>query len=107
MVLIFKSPKHPEVERLWQRLWSHKVLLSLAVAGAVLAFGSCATVERVLIAPPHISGAAFVGIDECSQCHEDLTEGFERASHFKIIAHGNNVSEMGCESCHGPGSRPC
>lgn len=90
---------------LWRRAFEHKILLSAAIVGVVISFASCASVERVLVMPPHIPGATFVGVEECSQCHESITEGFHNASHFKIIAPGSNVSEMGCESCHGPGSR--
>ena len=66
---------------------------------------SCVTaVKRTVIAPPHIPGAQFVGSQNCIECHEDITSGFHNATHALLVAEGNNAVEMGCESCHGPGS---
>jgi len=81
--------------------------------GPVLALGaallltvvSCNTVDRVVMAPPEIPGAKFVGSQECAQCHEALYKEFVRsASHARVQAKGPNALNMGCESCHGPGS---
>lgn len=74
----------------------------LALWGLVLV--SCVSVNRTLVAPPSIAGAKFVGSKECAQCHEKLTEGFHDATHAKMLAPGDNAKEIGCESCHGPGS---
>ena len=67
-------------------------------------FISCTTVNRVVVAPPNIPGAQFVGSGSCSQCHDDVTKNFKTADHARLIAKGANAGEMGCESCHGPGS---
>jgi len=74
----------------------------LALWGLVLV--SCVSVNRTLVAPPSIAGAKFVGSKECAQCHEKLTDGFHDATHAKMLTPGDNAKEIGCESCHGPGS---
>ncbi len=82
---------------------SRTVLLLLVLIAVLIA--SCATMtDRVLLAPPSIPGAKFVGSESCEQCHEDKTKGFKTATHARLQAKGENAKEMGCESCHGPGS---
>jgi DmsE family decaheme c-type cytochrome len=66
---------------------------------------SCATTGRTMMAPPSIPGATFVGSEECSQCHEKTVRDFKTADHAKLQAKGKNAIDMGCESCHGPGSK--
>src|SRR3990172_3936206 len=66
---------------------------------------SCVTTSRTLVAPPQIAGAKFVGSSECAQCHENITGGFATATHARLAAPGaEGKQEVGCESCHGPGS---
>ena len=81
-------------------------LLWLAGGGASLAVVliSCAT-SRTMLAPPSIPGATFVGSKECATCHEKLVRDFRTADHAKLQAKGKNAMDMGCESCHGPGSK--
>ena len=81
-------------------------LLWIAGGGTSLAVVliSCAT-TRTMLAPPSIPGATFVGTKECATCHEKLVRDFRTADHAKLQAKGKNSIDMGCESCHGPGSK--
>jgi predicted CXXCH cytochrome family protein len=82
------------------------------VAGAIGAIGaaiiaiSCATVDRVVLAPPMIPGAKYVGMDTCGACHEKEVKNFKLTQHarIQIPGEGPRVEGEGCESCHGPGS---
>jgi predicted CXXCH cytochrome family protein len=64
----------------------------------------CVMVERTMVAPPQIAGATYVGSEKCAQCHEKITGKFHDATHAKLVAPGGNAENIGCESCHGPGS---
>jgi len=100
LIRIFRQVITPKEGRL------HWVLL--AVLGAVVTLGvvSCANLgnESVVI-PPQIPGATYVGSEACEQCHEDTYKGFSSASHYHLKAPGDNAKNIGCESCHGPGSK--
>src|SRR5438067_3309837 len=89
---------HGKRERLW---W--------AVGGGValtVVLLSCSNFEttHAIMAPPSIPGAEFVGSEECATCHETITRDFRTATHARLKAEGANAKNMGCESCHGPGS---
>ncbi len=55
-------------------------------------------------APPAASAsAAYVGSDVCTACHGEV------ADHLAKTPHGKGgfarLSNLGCETCHGPGAR--
>jgi len=102
---------------------------------AIWVLASCATTQRTLFAPPAIPGASFIGSEECAQCHGELdsriatgadaphfpfkpniekgylkaqkgiTSQFKGSAHGAIQIRGDNPLNVGCESCHGPGSK--
>jgi predicted CXXCH cytochrome family protein len=78
------------------------IFLSLSAWGLFLV--SCVTAERTVVAPPQIAGATFVGSKQCAQCHTEIADHFNTASHAKLIAGGAGVKNTACENCHGPGS---
>jgi predicted CXXCH cytochrome family protein len=79
-------------------------LLGLLAAGGV--FISCSTLERTVVAPPAIEGAAFVGNRSCFECHTNYVRGFSASPHARLRFEGApGQSDNGCEACHGPGSK--
>src|SRR4030095_11860233 len=89
---------HCKRERLW---W----VVGSGVALTVILL-SCSSFEtnRAILAPPSIPGAEFVGSESCETCHENITRNFRTATHARLKAKGENAKNIGCESCHGPGS---
>jgi hypothetical protein len=70
------------------------------LVGAVVI--SCVSVSRVIMAPPQIPGATFVGSQTCEQCHDNITKRFKTATHALLKAEGANAANVGCESAPWP-----
>lgn len=81
-----------------------KITALLATSAMAALLMSCSSVERTVVAPPAIPGAKFVGSESCAQCHDKVTKKFHTSDHARLVAKGGNAAEIGCESCHGPGS---
>ncbi len=75
-----------------------------AIALAVLVYACVQQAGPRLVAPPQIADAEFVGTEECADCHADKVEHFSTATHAVLVVESANATEIGCESCHGPGS---
>jgi predicted CXXCH cytochrome family protein len=88
----------------WLRHHRRQTLLAAGAALAAVAAISCGTVSRSLLAPPQIPGAKFVGSETCADCHKEVVRDFKTATHQRLKAPGDNAKNIGCESCHGPGS---
>lgn len=89
------------------RMISKKTIAMIAMigtAGGAALLISCATVSRVVVAPPMIPGAKYVGMDSCAVCHEKVVKNFKLTSHARLQIPGERVEGQGCEGCHGPGS---
>jgi predicted CXXCH cytochrome family protein len=78
-------------------------LLVAALATWSLFFVACETTQRTVTLPTTIAGAKYVGAKECAQCHTEVAEHFDGATHAKLSATGK-ADGTGCEACHGPGS---
>ena len=76
------------------------------VAVQLLLVSSCSTVTRTVMETPMIEGASFVGNRACYECHTNITREFNSSPHARLHAPDAQMKgEVGCESCHGPGSR--
>ena len=73
-------------------------------AGLTLFLASCKTGSFEMVVPPDIPGASFAGTESCVPCHEEHTRDFFTATHSAIKTDWSEVGNLGCETCHGPGS---
>src|SRR4051812_8487794 len=64
-------------------------------------------VQRKAPAPAKAAApkAEYVGTETCLGCHDDATKELGKTVHWKSSHPRSPAANMGCESCHGPGSR--
>jgi predicted CXXCH cytochrome family protein len=91
------------------KLFPRRINSNACIFGGLALWGlltaSCVMVDRPMVAPPQIAGAVFVGSNECKECHSNVVNGFEGATHARLKATTDHDKSIGCESCHGPGSK--
>ena len=78
----------------------------LAIAALAFYVTACSTVERVVMVPPEIPGASYVGNKTCYECHTNISRHFAASAHARV--HSGTLQlpgGSGCEACHGPGSK--
>ncbi|WP_238710767.1 cytochrome c3 family protein [Oceanipulchritudo coccoides] len=83
----------PSTARLW-------ITLSAILVG----FLACQSINRTVLTVPQTAGAEFVGSEDCLLCHEDVGHNFSTTAHARLMVDEDTGLELGCESCHGPGS---
>ncbi len=91
---------------LWRGLLGVAMIAVLALVGFLASSCSTLVKQRAVLSPPDIEGATFVGNTVCGECHTNYTRMFHDSPHARLNISGVKVpGGIGCESCHGPGSR--
>lgn len=85
--------------------WSRTTFFFAGLSAWAALLISCTVADRTVVPPGRIAGASFVGAAECAQCHEETVRGFDHATHARLVVQGETAKGLGCESCHGPGSK--
>ncbi|MFM8359424.1 MAG: cytochrome c3 family protein [Verrucomicrobiota bacterium] len=89
----------------WFRRHRRQLLIGLVSVAVLLLPSACSSLTRSVVLPPEIPGATYVGSDTCVQCHQEISRDFKTASHALLKAEGPHATLVGCEGCHGPGSK--
>lgn len=88
-----------------------KGAIALVFALVLIMIASCSIFKRsnVVIAPPIIPGAEYVGDETCKTCHQQQHQYFNLSEHAGVSLLmedecGGKIYVESCETCHGPGS---
>jgi predicted CXXCH cytochrome family protein len=106
------APVHQPVSAIQSKpggkLFGMTMIMSVIGSVVILVLAiSCATIDRVILAPPMIPGAKYVGMESCGVCHEKQVKDFKLTGHSRLqlrVPEGEEVAGLACEACHGPGS---
>ena len=72
----------------------------------IISITGCKTTTSggIVVPPPMIAGAEFVGMDTCAMCHERIAKDFSRTEHARLVVSSQDIKGQACEACHGAGS---
>lgn len=88
------------------RRWWWPVGMFMVAGTFALVLISCSTTSRILMEPPQIEGATYVGDKICLDCHATISHAFPASPHARLRLNDPQLAGMqGCESCHGPASK--
>ncbi|NGX42435.1 MAG: hypothetical protein K940chlam7_00715 [Chlamydiae bacterium] len=94
-----------------QTLGKKKGLIALCMVTGLLTVACCGMFKccDVVITPPLIPGAEYVGNEKCKECHCEQHQYFNLSEHASVSLIyqdecGKKIHAEACETCHGPGS---
>jgi len=73
---------------------------------AIVVLTGCKTMQErgIVVPPPAVPGAEFVGMETCAMCHEKIVKNFNQTEHARLVVSDEKIPGQACESCHGAGS---